>query len=276
MSGVIRDELSESQMSIKALKSRLAASGSLFVFLITATRLLQHAGAATSSMGICFAETDACFNETVCSECGSRGISVDEFNECLNSNESGYSNEGDEDYCALYSATPCCIDALSTHDCLGNNAFVVLYTCLSSFISVQAGGEGCSTITCSAGIGGDDEVEGDDNVTVTDDAVGADDGVTGTDDAVGDDDPTGTDRATGTDDDATGTDRAVETDDASGVEDDDATWTDDAVGTDDPEGGTAEGVGETSGVWSSSPSPMLTLFLGVAFLTGSPFLDVLL
>lgn len=140
--------------------------------------LLQHAGAATSSTtDICDAETRACIGDAECADC-LRSISgnVDEYSECVSDYDYDdlYDEDGELDACSYSSVTPCCVDSISTNDCMGNNAFVGYYTCLASYVSTETGRGECSTITCSDDSGGDDEVEGDDDVTVTDGAVGTD------------------------------------------------------------------------------------------------------
>lgn len=337
-------------MSIQALKSRLAASGSAFVFLITATMLLQHAGATTSSTSTpCYDESFACVDDTECTQCITiSSVDADYYVECISDYDYDVS-----DACTNYWSAACCAASLSSNDCMGNTAFVAYHTCFASYSSDQVGGGQCSVLTCSDGRGGG--VEGDD-APGTDDAVGDDDDATVADDATGtDEDTTNT-----TDDDATGADDNVTvTDDAAtssvldvcsteyGACSDDTECTDcltafsvddyteciadydydgsdtcayywaspccaDSSSSNDCLGNTAfvgyhtcvasyisdqvgggecstitcsdgsggggelEVEGGTSGVGSSSPSAMLMLFLGLSFLTASPFLDILL
>ncbi|CAM9694130.1 unnamed protein product, partial [Ectocarpus fasciculatus] len=106
-------------MSIMALKNRLAASGSMFILLVIATMLLQHAGAASSSTGaassstaesVCVQELAVCAGDAECLECFSAasGDASDEYNECVGT----YEFDG-SDVCVVFAAVPCCLDSVS-------------------------------------------------------------------------------------------------------------------------------------------------------------------
>ncbi|CAN0475552.1 unnamed protein product, partial [Ectocarpus sp. 8 AP-2014] len=202
-------------MSTKELKLR-----SSFVLLVTATILLQHAGATSSSTSwFCTDESAACHLGSECFECWMTATEVG--SECSSSSISD-----DWNACVAYSRLACCQDSYSANDCMGNSDFVVLYTCLANYYySIVGGGEECSTLTCD--YGSEDGVVDDDTTETDDDAVG-DDGATETDDgAVGDEDAMATDdggvgsyNATATDDGGVGNYNATATDD-------DATATDD-------------------------------------------------
>lgn len=100
------------RMSIKALKNRLAASGSMIILFIISTMLLQHAGAASSSTGdsVCVDEVAVCAGDEECLGCfpAASGDASDEYTECVGS----YEYDG-SDVCVAFAAIPCCLDSVS-------------------------------------------------------------------------------------------------------------------------------------------------------------------
>eukprot|EP00752_Nemacystus_decipiens_P007161 g6413.t1 len=223
---------------------------------------------SSTSSSWCPAETTACDNNPECYECMTEWALRDDAGEALSECvENSYDHE--VQVCVGWAATPCCIDSMSSNDCLGNSAFVDFWECYVSYLSDAAGMDEECTLTSPEGIGSgvvsDGSGEADDDADVTgDDAPASDDdagGVVG-DDAAGDD--AGTTIAD--DDVTTSVDRGVD------VADDDATVADDDAGGDAGAavGGTTssqstlgEG-GDSSGVVASStPSVILAVFLGL-------------
>eukprot|EP00752_Nemacystus_decipiens_P007160 g6412.t1 len=261
--------------NIKTLRQGpLVASGPRFLlFLAFVTTTLQRAGAQISSP-VCTAEATACNEDPECSECstdwiqgsGAEGF-TDAFNDCLV--HSGYYDPAEP--CSLYIGTPCCYDALSANDCLGNSAFVEFWVCFIDDLR-EAGGleEECTaaSLTCPEGSGSevvpddtDDEAD-DDASVIGDDAPASDDsaGAVVGDDAAGDD----TGPTTVADDDMPAVDDDGAGDDA-GAAVGGTTSSQSAVGEE----------GDSSGVVASfSPSFMLTAFLGLPFAMTASFLAV--
>lgn len=144
-------------MAIKVLKTRLAASWTLLLFLTTATIVLQHAGATTSSTAGCDqnALVAACDADTVCSECRSPESGA-EWVECTEDFDLF------TDSCSLHLVDACCYDATSANDCLGNDAFVESWLCFATNLVNASGQEGeCTTLPCSDDAGASSESDDD-------------------------------------------------------------------------------------------------------------------
>lgn len=98
--------------------------------------------------GQCPVEAQACFDDEGCLECVALAdFDSDEWVECWGQ----YTIDG-SDVCPYYtSSIICCLDAQSPSDCAGNTAFVALYLCMSSELSLSLGQGECTTFTCSDG-----------------------------------------------------------------------------------------------------------------------------
>lgn len=129
------------------------ASLTLLLFLFTATMVVNGVGAVVSPFSSsCSAETTACFDDEVCDDCMAGRLSTEQqdhmFRECMGNYIQNFSGEG----CLKYamSAEPCCIDAISAHDCLANDVFVGFFLCVFADAFLDLGEEECTiaTITC--------------------------------------------------------------------------------------------------------------------------------
>lgn len=136
-----------------ALKFCPTTSLALLLFLSTATMVLRHVGATTSTRDSC--DWQACADDPVCLECHSDF----EYDECATNLLADYSSTLYSDDCAYWSVYPCCHDEVSANDCLGNEAFTEYWLCVMSDLSYSVDG-GCTAITCGdfgGGGGGGDE-----------------------------------------------------------------------------------------------------------------------
>lgn len=135
-------------MPTTTLKSPLVALAPLvFYLVVTATVALRPTGATASSAPPCLAELRACTGETDCYECMHDWATTDggdAFTECL-----GIFGHDQFDICSAASITPCCYDSVSSHDCMGNNAFVEYWQCDANERSRNAGGGECAAFTCN-------------------------------------------------------------------------------------------------------------------------------
>ena len=234
-------------MPTTTLKSPLVALAPLALFfLVTATVVLQHTGAITSSAVPCLAKISTCTDETECYDCMHDWVADggEAWAECLENFE-----HDQFDICSAASITPCCYDFVSSHDCMGNDAFVDYWLCSAQELYGHAGGGECTVFTCNHG----DGEPADDEAVVIGDDTGAVDDVADDDAGVADAD------AGGADDDPAG---AIEDSGATG---DDADSRD--VGLADDNAGIASDTGRASRVGSSSTSIAFTAVRGLTFFT---------
>lgn len=95
-------------------------------------------GVTSSSGSSCNNELFACFDDEECNEC-TNNVSGEAYSECIADQD-----VDETDVCAALSLGPCCVDAISSNDCLGNSAFVELWTCALRDQQVAD----CAEITC--------------------------------------------------------------------------------------------------------------------------------
>lgn len=145
-----------------------AASRSLVLFLstfimvqpvvgaMTPSSAASYSGFSTSSGAACVAKSDACSADPECSECQS---AISSAVDCIHDFAVSLSTD---DSCAIWSSYPCCLDATSNNDCLGNDAFTEYWLCSNSVYSWAAGEGECTAFTCDGlnldGGGDDDSV----------------------------------------------------------------------------------------------------------------------
>lgn len=114
----------------------------------------------------CSADFQTCSGDTECAECLTLA-DTNEVQECTANNLFDGT-----DVCTHLSIAPCCIDAVSSNGCMGNNAFTEYYQCRNSQISTAAGQGTCSALTCD-----DDSVGGVDGGADGADTAGETSGV---------------------------------------------------------------------------------------------------
>lgn len=140
-------------MKQTAKKSLGASRPFALLLLVTATMVLRHTGAVSSSSWLCSAKLEVCGDDAECNECINFAVpdsTPDPFAECLQNRLQNQADGRSTDSCySGVAATPCCYASLSPNDCMGNSAFVDYWSCLIG--DFNDAGEECTAVTCSDG-----------------------------------------------------------------------------------------------------------------------------
>ena len=103
---------------------------------------------SSSASSACSDEYSACGDDEMCYECLTGWAEADgaqeAFDECVSN-----SDLNEEDVCGWSSLTPCCVDSVSSSNCLGNSAYFEFWTC-------AVRDQGCTAITCDGTAFGDE------------------------------------------------------------------------------------------------------------------------